>query len=125
MFLLQNKILPKHQLGLVLTYTIVCLFFHQNNAKFASEKEEQGLRNYLLGRLTKNSPPAGMQNDSVFLFLDLYQIINVDEKNGILDLKFWIFLYYNMNESLWAEPDYSGVRAMQFPMDTFWRPDIG
>ena len=34
-----------------------------------------------------------MVNDTVFIFIDLYQIVNMDEKNGILALKLWMYIY--------------------------------
>ena len=64
-----------------------------------------------------------MVNDTVFIFIDLYQIVNVDEKNGILALKLWMYIYYDL-DLLWDEAQFGGLRTMQFPMDTFWKPDI-
>ena len=97
----------------------------RTNSRFTSAKEEKLLRGLLKNKLTKNSPPAGIVNDTVFVYMDLYQIINIQEKNGILTLKLWMYIYYNLKEPLWESSNFSGVRTMQFPMDSFWKPDIG
>ena len=67
----------------------------------------------------------GMVDNKVYLYIDLYQIVDVDERNGVLALKLWIFVYYRINEQLWEPDDFSGARRMQFPMNTFWQPDVG
>ena len=105
-----------------------CIFsylFSFCTCNFASLQEENVLSDFLKNRLTKNSPPGGMVNNTVYVYVDLYQIVDVDEKNGVLTLKLWLFTYYRLDESLWKPSEYKGVNRLQFPMDTFWNPDIG
>ena len=55
----------------------------------------------------------------------LNQIVDVDKRNGIVTLKLWLFDYYRLDDALWNPSDYDNVTRMQFPADTFWKPDIG
>ena len=87
----------------------ILLSLQYGHAGFNSEAEEKVLRDLVLNKLTKNSPPGAMVNDTVFTFVDLYQIADVDEKNGILTLKMWTYIYYWMDQPLWDPAQYSGV----------------
>ena len=64
-------------------------------------------------------------NDSVMVYMDLRQIVDVTEKDGVLTVKLWIYFYFMLEEPLWDVSQFWGVKSMQFPMDSFWRPDIG
>ena len=92
---------------------------------FESAAEEKQLVDLLEAKLTKHSPPAGMVNQTVFMYLSIYQIVDVDEKNGILTLKLWMYLYYKMYNALWDPALYKNTTRMQFQPDTFWKPDVG
>ena len=108
-------------------FTLIAMFSligPKVSAFFESKTEEKKLSSYLEERLTQNSPPAGMYKQTVFLFLGLYQIVDVDEKNGHLTLKLWMYTYYKVGP-LWEPTEYSNTTRMQFPRNTFWEPDIG
>ena len=66
-----------------------------------------------------------MHNDTVYTYIDLYQIVDVDEKNGILKAKFWLFYYYYSPAARWNPEDYGNINIMQVPAKTFWTPSIG
>ena len=44
--------------------------------------------------LNRFSPPDRMKNRSVFIDFSLVQILDVDERRGLLTLKIWNFVYY-------------------------------
>ena len=69
--------------------------------------------------------PLGMLNETVFIYLSLYQIVDVDERNGVLTVKLWMYLYYKFKEPLWDPAEYSNATRMQFLPNTFWKPDVG
>ena len=94
-------------------------------AFFETKAEEKELTDLLETKLTQNSPPAGMLNQTVFLFIGVYQILDVDEKNGHLTMKLWMYVYYRFKSPLWDPKHYKNVTRLQFNPNTFWVPDIG
>ena len=95
------------------------------DANFGSAAEEKELADLLQARLTKHTPPAGIVNQTVFVYMSIYQIVDVDEKNGILTMKLWMYTYYRFHEPLWDPLKYNNATRMQFLPDTFWKPDVG
>ena len=105
---------------------IFCTFqslFQEIETNFDSVAKETELLDLVKSKLTTTSPPPGMLNNSVFLYLDIYQVVDVDEKDGLISLKLWVYIFYFLEEPLWNENDYN-VSMMQFPEATFWEPDI-
>ena len=86
--------------------------------------EEQQLKERLQKVLPKYRPPLDMVNNSVYVSMDLYQILDVDEKNGIITAKFWAYFYYFSEKSKWNASDYGGIKILLFPNNTFWSPDL-
>ena len=115
-------------LELSLLWPIVIFILLNNQiivgAFFQNSAEENGLVEKLTQRLTKLTPPAGMLNNSVTVFCDLYQIVDVDEKNGVIKLKIWLFISYKMEEKLWDPSEHGNMTNIQLKGDTLWRPDI-
>ena len=65
-----------------------------------------------------------MQNGSVFVYLDLYHILSVNEREGYVTVKMWLFFFYFSLSSQWNVSQ-TGIACMIVPQDTFWCPDIG
>ena len=87
--------------------------------------EEEQLKEKLEKVLPKFRPPLDMLNNTVFLHMDLFQILDVDEKNGVIMAKFWAYIYYFSENAKWNPADYEGIEILIFPAYTFWAPDIG
>ena len=85
---------------------------------------ERDLMQFLEGRLTKYTHPFDMLNNTVFIYFDLYQILEVDEKNGVLQAKFWLYYYYYAPSAEWEPEDYGNISTMLVPAKTFWTPSI-
>ena len=94
------------------------------SAYFQNSAQEAELETLLKNRLTKLTPPGGLVNNSVEVCSDLYQIVDVDEKNGMINLKIWMYVSYKLEEPLWEPSDFGNTTKVQFPTDTFWRPDL-
>ena len=75
--------------------------------------------------LPKHTPPRDMVNKTVYLSLDLYHIVDVDEKNGILTVKLTFFMYYYTPSASWNESELGEINTIAAPSDTFWTPDVG
>ena len=59
--------------------------------------------------------------------MDLFQILNVDVKNGVGEIKFFLYVYYTSPSAAW-DPSLYGDGSMDIilvPAGTFWSPDIG
>ena len=96
-----------------------------SKAEFESAAEEGKLADLLRAKITKHSPPADMVNRTVFIYLSIYQIVDVDEKMGMFTMKFWMYIYYKLQHPLWDPRKYKNATRMQFLSDTFWKPDVG
>ena len=49
---------------------------------------------------------------TVFAFVDLYQLLDVNEREGVLSIKLWIFLSYYVEAVKW-DPEQIGVHQIQ------------
>ena len=101
------------------------LFSDQVQSHFESVEQEEKLTRLITSKLTKTHPPVGMQNNSVFVYFDIYQIVDVIEKDGLITVKLWLYAYYILEEPLWNEAEFNNVSIVQFPGETFWVPDVG
>ena len=75
--------------------------------------------------LPKYSPPADLLNKTVFVFVDLYQLSDVNEKDGLITVKLWLYYYYYSESAKWNVEDFGGIRSILVPRHTFWTADIG
>ena len=64
-----------------------------------------------------------MLNNTVFLFVDLYQILEVDERQAIVSLRLWISLSYYLPDLEW-DPAKNGVTNVMLPAGSVWTPDV-
>ena len=79
----------------------------------------------LTKHLTKHATPPDMVNQTVYLYVDLVQLLNIDEKNGLVTLQLRILFYYKSTSAKWNPRDFYNYTLLFFPKDTFWTPDIG
>uniref|UniRef100_A0A0K0F618 Neuronal acetylcholine receptor subunit eat-2 (inferred by orthology to a C. elegans protein) n=1 Tax=Strongyloides venezuelensis TaxID=75913 RepID=A0A0K0F618_STRVS len=54
----------------------------------------------------------------------LQQIVDVDEKNQILNLVVWTQFTWSDYKLIWDPDEYGGIKTIQLPPDSVWRPDI-
>ena len=87
--------------------------------------EENKLMELLKSGLPRFSPPHDMENKTVMIYTDLYQIIGIDEKHGVFTAKFLLYFYYNTPSAKWDPREYNGTSVLTVPPFTFWTPDIG
>ena len=66
-----------------------------------------------------------MTNNTVYVYVDLYQILDVDEKNGVLSAKLWVYMYYFTPSAHWNRSEFGGLDFVVVPAKTFWQPDLG
>ncbi|XP_075258337.1 neuronal acetylcholine receptor subunit alpha-5-like [Convolutriloba macropyga] len=83
---------------------------------------------YILGRLLKSLPrfsiPHDMKQNTVYIYVDLYQILEVDERSGLLSAKLWLYYYYYSPSAMWNLTEYSKTMVLVVPANTFWTADI-
>ena len=109
----------------ILNLLLLAKLLPQVQSEFSSSIEEQKLAKHLFRTLTKFSPHSNMYNNSIYPLLDLYQIIDVDERNSELTTKIWLQIHYFVDVAAWDPDNYKGTDRMTFPPLTFWTPDIG
>ena len=57
-------------------------------------------------------------------FSDLYQISDVNEQQGVITVKLWLYYYYYSEEAKWNSSEFQR-QALLVPKGTFWEADIG
>ena len=75
--------------------------------------------------LPKFTPPFDMKDTRASVNLDLYQILDVDEKNGAIMVNMWCHMYYYSKAASWDPADFGGIQMVKVSPKTFWTPDIG
>ena len=90
---------------------------------FDTLTEEKQFIDTLLEKTTKYTPHSKMLNNTVFLYSDLYQLIDVDEKGGFVNARVWIYLTYYLDHLKW-DPTENNIYSVQLPPNTVWTPDI-
>ena len=90
---------------------------------FQNASVEQNFVDELLSKITKHAPHANMTDNTVYLYIDLYQLLGVDEKQALVNLKLWFYLTYYIPDLAW-DPEAIGVYSVIFPPGTVWTPDV-
>ncbi|XP_075250326.1 neuronal acetylcholine receptor subunit beta-3-like [Convolutriloba macropyga] len=103
---------------------VLCTSSAANNETSNGSLEEERLMDYLYKKLPKYTPPFDMQDKKVFNKLDIYQIIDVNEKDGLLVMNMWSYMYYYSPSAVWNSTEYGGIDTIKVPGKTFWSPDI-
>ena len=106
-------------------FILFILFIASGEAANNGVEDEQILKRKLQEVLPQHFPPYDMLNNTVYIYNDLLQIVDVDEKQGLWEIKLWIFLSYRSDQAKDAwEGNESLPQTMLFPQGTFWTPDI-
>uniref|UniRef100_A0A5S6QEJ1 Uncharacterized protein n=1 Tax=Trichuris muris TaxID=70415 RepID=A0A5S6QEJ1_TRIMR len=61
---------------------------------------------------------------NVTLGIDLQQIIDIDEKNQLIQTNVWLRYDWNDKYLKWKPEDYGNVLAVRIPIARIWKPDI-
>ena len=70
-----------------------------------------------LKNITKRTPSSKMVNNTVFVYLDVYQLLGVDEKEGTINLKLWLYVSYRLPNIVW-DPATNGIYGFSLPRRT-------
>ena len=100
------------------------LFLCTKTEAFVNLAEEQQFVSHLVDQSTRSTVHSEMRNNTVYFYLDLYQILSINEKEGVVNLKLWVFLSYYLPHLQWNASDYGGISAVSLPENTLWVPDI-
>ncbi|XP_075243914.1 neuronal acetylcholine receptor subunit eat-2-like [Convolutriloba macropyga] len=85
--------------------------------------QQNNLLQRLQNSLPKYVPPDDMVDNTVHIFLDLYQISDVNEQQGVITVKLWLYYYYYSEEAKWNSSEFQR-QALLVPKGTFWEADI-
>ena len=77
-----------------------------------------------LENFSEMSPPLDMENKTVYVYFDLHQILDVDEKEGSLSLRATFTTMYKSDHAVWNPDDLNGTTSVLVPLGTFWKPPI-
>ena len=102
---------------------IICIGYLGVRA-FRSKSEEQQFIDTLVNNATLYSPHSNMRNGSVYLFMDVWQLLGIDQKEGTVQLKLWIYVTYYLPHLAWNPVDFGGLEIVTLPADTVWTPDL-
>ena len=111
--------------NLLITFVIFLPIIKNSNASESNGAEES---RKLLQNLTKYftdlSPPLDITNNTARLYIDIEQIVSVNEKQGSIAMRIVTIVFYHSNHAIWNPEDYNGVEALAVPRKTFWHPPI-
>ncbi|XP_075244617.1 neuronal acetylcholine receptor subunit beta-3-like [Convolutriloba macropyga] len=85
--------------------------------------EQTKLMERLKNSLPKYAPPDDMKNNTVHIFIDIYQISDVNERQGVITVKLWLYYYYYSEHAKWNASEYR-FPGLLVPKGTFWEADI-
>ena len=105
-------------LQLLLTKSLLIL-----SESYSTLSSEQEWISSILNETTKNTPHTDMRNKTVYLYVDLYQLLGIDEKEGTVNVKLWLFITYYLDHLTW-DPVANGIYWVDLPPYTLWTPDI-
>nr|5OUG_A Chain A, Humanized alpha-AChBP [Homo sapiens]5OUG_B Chain B, Humanized alpha-AChBP [Homo sapiens]5OUG_C Chain C, Humanized alpha-AChBP [Homo sapiens]5OUG_D Chain D, Humanized alpha-AChBP [Homo sapiens]5OUG_E Chain E, Humanized alpha-AChBP [Homo sapiens]5OUH_A Chain A, Acetylcholine binding protein [Homo sapiens]5OUH_B Chain B, Acetylcholine binding protein [Homo sapiens]5OUH_C Chain C, Acetylcholine binding protein [Homo sapiens]5OUH_D Chain D, Acetylcholine binding protein [Homo sapiens len=61
---------------------------------------------------------------TVYFSLSLLQIMDVDEKNQVVDVVIWLQMSWTDHYLQWNVSEYPGVKQVSVPISSLWKPDI-
>ncbi|VDD95814.1 unnamed protein product [Enterobius vermicularis] len=113
---------PLHctMLLLLLILAVLCCCFSCLKAT-ESELVRKVLKGY---EILERPVPNAMLPLRVSMGIVLQQIIQVDEKNQIVDANVWIKLSWYDYKIKWDPRNYSGIKFLRLKKDRVWTPDI-
>ncbi|XP_075260046.1 neuronal acetylcholine receptor subunit beta-3-like isoform X2 [Convolutriloba macropyga] len=110
--------------SLLLITVIIFSHLGRISCQFNNSAQEMELFSEIQKKLTRFSPPADLFNKSVYPYFDLYKILDIDEKNGLISVKAFVCGYYYVPSVRWNVSEKDGASQMFFPRFSFWTPDI-
>ncbi|XP_075256847.1 neuronal acetylcholine receptor subunit beta-3-like isoform X2 [Convolutriloba macropyga] len=87
-------------------------------------QHEQNILEHLSRVLPQSFPPDDLLNKSVFVFADLNQISEVNEKEGYLTVQLWVYAFYYSPSAYWNTSETGWHYFVTVPTDTYWSADI-
>ncbi|XP_075255777.1 neuronal acetylcholine receptor subunit alpha-5-like [Convolutriloba macropyga] len=113
-------------LAFALTLLACCSLFVAAEDEIANSgvELEQKLLKQLKSKVPQLIPPMDMVNNMVNVKIDIYQIVDIDEKDGLWTAKLYLYLFYDTPSARWNREDYGGIELITVPKDTFWSPDL-
>ncbi len=76
--------------------------------------EEDAFVKRVTDKATRYTAHSDMSLNSVFVHMDLYQLLEIDEKLGIVNIKVWLQLFYNIPTLAW-DPEETNVSVVIVP----------
>ena len=100
-------------------YCMTLIWAKQNGVEF-----EEKIKDKLSDSLPKHVPPLDLEDNCVRLYLDLHQILDVNEKEGQLTLKLWMYIYYFSPSAVWNSTEHGNYTSILLDAGTLWLPDV-
>uniref|UniRef100_A0A914GS68 Uncharacterized protein n=1 Tax=Globodera rostochiensis TaxID=31243 RepID=A0A914GS68_GLORO len=94
---------------------------------YANNEDEERLGIDLFRGYNALIRPSPCQNSSVVhvdFGMAMILLINVDEKNQIMQSNVWLTLRWNDCRFAWSPAEYGGLESLRVPVDRVWVPDI-
>ena len=104
-------------------YLVMWLFLSRPIDCFDKLQQEQAFVDAILDLTTKNTYSSQMYNDSIYVEIDLYQLLDIDEKESVVSVKIWLGIYYYLPQLQW-DPTSNGPYMVAFATKTVWSPDL-
>ncbi|CAK8691278.1 unnamed protein product [Clavelina lepadiformis] len=93
-----------------------------------TQRQEEVLLQYLTNgsRYDKALRPVQNFNERVNVYFDLIisQLIEINEREQHMTTKVWLPQKWHDTRLTWDPRKYGGIRKIQIPSDTIWKPDI-
>ena len=121
------------RINCLLLFTLFAISFALIAAQVTSTEEDdlengvdvqEKLLNKLRKKVPRSLPPLDLKYRQVAVKIDIYQIVDVNEKDGLMTVKLFVYYWYNSPSAKWDPAEYNGTRMLAVPKDTFWTPDL-
>ena len=111
---------------LLLLCSVICFIFIGLSPIYAGNgnEETQNLVNKLKSNFNRFTPPKDLLNNSVQIFVELFKIMDVEEKQGLITLKIMLIVTYASKSAAWDPDEYGGIEVLTIPEHIFWTPPI-
>ena len=87
-------------------------------------EETYNLVEKLKSNFNRFAPPHDLINKSVKLYIELFKVLDIDEKQGLINLKMILIVSYGSNSSVWDPEDHGGIEVITIPEHIFWSPPL-
>jgi len=101
---------------------------HETNniSMLVMDDDEQRLLDYLFTNHNSRLRPVLNKSQvvTVTFGISLHQIIDVDEKNQLLQTSIWVRQVWNNPFLVWNESDFGGIKSINVKPSVVWTPDV-